>query len=104
LYPPPNDQVKENEIGRARSTHGRVYTEFCGEAIRTLGKPRRFRETGCVGMHWIQLVQDNPSSRTMALGTTQPLTEMSTRNLLGVKGGQPTRKADNLTAICEPIV
>jgi hypothetical protein len=25
----------------------------------------------------------NPSSRTMALGSTQPLTEMSTRNLLG---------------------
>jgi hypothetical protein len=30
----------------------------------------------------------NPSSRTMALGSTQPLTEMSTRNLPGVKGGQ----------------
>jgi hypothetical protein len=30
----------------------------------------------------------NPSSRTMALGSTQPLTEMSTRNLPGgVKGG-----------------
>jgi hypothetical protein len=25
----------------------------------------------------------NPSSRTMALGSTQPLTEMSTRNLRG---------------------
>jgi hypothetical protein len=35
----------------------------------------------------------NPSSRTMALGSTQPLTKMSTRNLPwggggGVKGGQ----------------
>jgi hypothetical protein len=30
----------------------------------------------------------NPSSRTMALGPTQPLTEMSTRNLPGVKGGR----------------
>jgi hypothetical protein len=39
----------------------------------------------------------------MTLGSTQPLTEMSTRNLPGVKG-QPARKADNLTAICEPIV
>jgi hypothetical protein len=28
----------------------------------------------------------NPSSRTMALGSTQPLTEMSTRNLPGGKG------------------
>jgi hypothetical protein len=44
----------------------------------------------------------NPSSRTMALGSTQPLTEMSTRNPL--RGtGQPARKVDNLTAICEPI-
>jgi hypothetical protein len=45
----------------------------------------------------------NPSSRTMALGSTQPLTEMSTRNLPGGKG-RPARKVDNLTAICEPIV
>jgi hypothetical protein len=39
----------------------------------------------------------------MALGSTQPLTEMSTRNRPGRKG-QPARKADNHTAICEPIV
>jgi hypothetical protein len=45
----------------------------------------------------------NPSSRTMALGLTQSLTEMSTMNLPGSKG-RPARKADNLTAICEPIV
>jgi hypothetical protein len=45
----------------------------------------------------------NPSSRTMALGSTQPLIEMSTRNLPGGKG-RPARKADNVTAICEPIV
>jgi hypothetical protein len=45
----------------------------------------------------------NPSSRTMALGSTQPLTEMSTRNIPGDEG-RPARKADNLTAICEPIV
>jgi hypothetical protein len=45
----------------------------------------------------------NHSSRTMALGSTQPLTEMSTRNFLGGKG-RLARKADNLTAICEPIV
>jgi hypothetical protein len=30
----------------------------------------------------------NPSSHTMALGSTQSLTEMSTRNLPGVKGGR----------------
>jgi hypothetical protein len=45
----------------------------------------------------------NPSSRTMALGFTQPLTELSTRNLLGDKW-RPASKADNLTAICETIV
>jgi hypothetical protein len=39
----------------------------------------------------------------MTLGSTQPLTEMSTRNLPGDKG-RPARKADNLTAICESIV
>jgi hypothetical protein len=44
-----------------------------------------------------------PSSRTMALGSTQPLTETSTRNLPGGKG-RPARGADNLIAICEPIV
>jgi hypothetical protein len=33
----------------------------------------------------------------MALGSTQPLIEMSARNLPGGKG-RPTRKADNLTA------
>jgi hypothetical protein len=45
----------------------------------------------------------NSSSRTMALGSTLPLTEMSTRNLPGGKGRR-ARKADNLTTICEPIV
>jgi hypothetical protein len=39
----------------------------------------------------------------MALGSIQPLTEMSTRNLPGCKG-RSGRKADNLTAICEPII
>jgi hypothetical protein len=38
----------------------------------------------------------------MALESTQPLIEMSTRNLSGGKG-RPERKADKLTAICEPI-
>jgi hypothetical protein len=45
----------------------------------------------------------NPSSRTMTFSSTQPLTEMSTRNLPAGKG-RPGRKADNLTDVCEPIV
>jgi hypothetical protein len=33
----------------------------------------------------------SPSRRTMTLESTQPLIKMSTRNLLGVKGGQRVR-------------
>jgi hypothetical protein len=39
----------------------------------------------------------------MALGSTQPLTEMSTRKRPRGKR-LPAHKADNLTDICEPIV
>jgi hypothetical protein len=39
----------------------------------------------------------NLSSRTVALGSTQPLTEMSIRNLPGGKK-RPAPRADNLTA------
>jgi hypothetical protein len=45
----------------------------------------------------------DPSSRTNALGTTQPVREMSAKNISGAKG-RPARKADNLTASCVPIV
>jgi hypothetical protein len=57
--------------------------------------------TGSIPDHVIGFFKiPNPYSRTMAVGSTQPLTEMSTRNLPGDKV-QPARKADNLTAICE---
>jgi hypothetical protein len=39
----------------------------------------------------------------MALGSTQPLTEMCTRNLPGSEL-RPVRKAGNLTVISEPII
>jgi hypothetical protein len=39
----------------------------------------------------------------MALRSTQPLTQMSTTNFPEGKGRQ-AGKADNLTAICQPIV
>jgi hypothetical protein len=45
----------------------------------------------------------NPSSRTMALRSTQPLKEMSARNLPGGKK-RTARRADNLAAICVPNV
>jgi hypothetical protein len=37
----------------------------------------------------------------MALGSTRPLTEISTSNFPGGKG-RPARKADNLAALYEP--
>jgi hypothetical protein len=43
----------------------------------------------------------------MAVGSTQPLTEMNTRNLPGGGGGgkgRPGYKADKHSAICVPIV
>jgi hypothetical protein len=45
----------------------------------------------------------NPSSRTMAQGSTQPVTEMSTRNLPGGKK-RPARGVEGLAAICGPKV
>jgi hypothetical protein len=43
----------------------------------------------------------------MVLRSSKPLTEMSTRKSSGGGGGgkkRPAPKADNLTAVCEPIV
>jgi hypothetical protein len=45
----------------------------------------------------------NPSSRTMALGSTQPLIEVSIRNLAGGKK-RPALRADNIATIYEPNV
>jgi hypothetical protein len=45
----------------------------------------------------------NPSSHSMAPGSTQTLTNVSTINLPGGKGW-PAHKANNLTTICESIV
>jgi hypothetical protein len=39
----------------------------------------------------------------MASGSIQPVAEISSRNVPGGTG-RPVRKAENLTAICEPIV
>jgi hypothetical protein len=50
--------------------------------------------------HWI-FNWPNSSSRTTDLRSTQPIIEMSTRNLTGGKG-RPAHKADNLTSIREP--
>jgi hypothetical protein len=61
----------------------------------------------CFGWSQVWIIgffnRPNPSSRTMALVSTQLITEMSTRNLPVCKG-RPACKADKHTAICEPIV
>jgi hypothetical protein len=67
-----NDQVKENEMGRALSTNGgkiNAYWIFVGktEGKTLVGRPRRrwvdniqmdLREMGWGGMGWIDLAQD----------------------------------------------
>jgi hypothetical protein len=45
----------------------------------------------------------NHSSRTMVLLSTQPLTEISTRNLPGGEK-RPALRANNLATICVPNV
>jgi hypothetical protein len=44
----------------------------------------------------------NPSSRTMALGSIQPLTDEYQESSWDKE--RPAGKADNFTAICEPTV
>jgi hypothetical protein len=48
--------------------------------------------------HWIFQLP-NSSSLIMALGSTQPLTEMSTRNLPGVEGGRRVRLTISTTSV-----
>jgi len=88
--------------------HKAVYLLFCKLTLRVSGtavaqwlrccatnrKVAGSIPDGVIGIfYW-----HNPSDRTMALGSTQPLTEMSTRSIAGVKK-RPVRKADNLTTI-----
>jgi hypothetical protein len=72
---------------------------YLAEALRYLPEGRGSNHDEVIGFSNLP----SPSSRTMALGSNQPLTEMSTRNLPGGKE-QQARKAENLTFICEPTV
>jgi hypothetical protein len=69
------------------------------EAWGSYNPESRGFDSGC---QWIFNWPD-PSSRTMDLESTQPLTEMGTRNH-PVGKGRPECKANNITAICEPNV
>jgi hypothetical protein len=72
-----NDQVKEDEMCRVRSTNGGdQYRILVGkpEGKRPLGRPRRrwvdnikidVREIGWDGMDWIELAQDKDQWRSL---------------------------------------
>jgi hypothetical protein len=62
------------------------------EALRYKSESRGFNSRWC---QWI-FYQHNPSSRTMAVGLTQSLTEMSTRNISWWLR-RPVLRDDNLT-------
>jgi hypothetical protein len=68
--------------------------------VLTVWMPVSLKDTAS---YWAFIEKNKKMNRTMVLGSTQPLIEISTRNVPGGKW-RPARKADNLTAICEPIV
>jgi len=79
-----------------------LYLEARGSAVGwgtalQVGRSRvRFPMVSLEFFHW-----HNPSGRTMALGLTQPLTEMSTRNISwGGKGGRCVRLTNLTTFMC----
>jgi hypothetical protein len=58
------------------------------------------RSRNRVPMRWIFFNWPNPSSRTIALGSTQPLIGMSTRNLPEVKDGRRVRLITSPPSVC----
>jgi hypothetical protein len=53
--------------------------------------------------HWMFFYLPNPSSHNMALGSTQPLTEMITRNILGMFLGVKHGRRLGLTTLPPPM-
>jgi hypothetical protein len=82
-----------------------VYRDVVGKTILKL----IFEDTEHESVDWIHFVQYRIHFEIILPAalwprrSTQPLTEMSTRNLPAGKGG-PARKADKVTAICEATV
>ena len=93
-------KFSEKDPYSSGGTRWRSWLKHCATSRKAAGSI----PDGVTGIfHW-----HTPSSRTMALGLTQPLTEMSTRNISWVKGGRcvglttsPTSCADCLV-IWEP--
>jgi hypothetical protein len=82
----------------------------CGSVVGWGTMLQAGRSRDPVPMRWICFNLPNPSSRTMALGSTQPLTEMNEyeESSWGVKGGRRVRltslplRADFLDKMWEP--
>jgi hypothetical protein len=87
-------------IGFADS-NGFNLTHIPSTFVGTVPKPETSRLRFSIKSFDSQLL--NPSSRTVALGSTHPLIEMSTRNLPWVIGSLAWN-ANNLTVVCKPIV
>ena len=82
-----HDTVHSPRYKTARGTRWRSWLRHCATSRKVAGSI----PDGIIGIfHW-----HNPSGRNMALGVTQPLTEMSTRNIswgvkaVGAYGWQP---------------
>jgi hypothetical protein len=60
-----------------------IWSGACGSVVGWGTMPQAGRSRVQVWMRWIFFNWPNPSSCTVALGSTQPLTEMSTRKIPG---------------------
>jgi hypothetical protein len=103
--------TKLNTITSRKTIHLKFYTKICTWILEVRGSVVDWGTVLQGGRSRVQFPMrsldffclPNPSSHTISLGSTQPLTEMSTSNLPRGKE-RPARKADNLTAICELTV
>jgi hypothetical protein len=110
LYPEEGKKLLENTGSRLSNCaafryqttvilkSGMYVLRAIGDTMLQAGR-RRFR----LPMESLHFFSRHPSSLIVILGSTQLLTEISTRNL-PVDKGRPEHKAGNLTAISEPIV
>jgi hypothetical protein len=94
------------EVMRLFDNFNRFSDDTCAESDSVVGL-RTMLQTGrsriSLPIKSLDLSTDLIFPASVVLGSTQPLTEMSTRNLPWGKGWL-ARKADNLTVICEPVV
>jgi hypothetical protein len=123
------NHLKKQQIWGPHNTHCKYYWHLCFNDVQSGKQLLKFRKNlmcsssgkgACGSVVGWGTLQDrwssfritdeadffnlpNPSSRTITLGSTQPLTKMRTRNLPGGKK-RPARRADNLAAIYEQNV